>query len=194
MNGVVSKEVWTSHFFLSSRKLKMQIWGSDPYICGTLQHKGHSWNVERGRCSGLVFATPALTHLLLVFLSYSPGTLTKSFPGILPARAPRAAWFLQVCVHFWCDSEQLPVTGRSNFQWGRHGGAGAWVLWDNGGRVSRISFPASWSVSDEQRWLAVLGFSAGCMAAGFISQPSFQEPWSSCEFPKNVFWVSWCFT
>lgn len=30
------------------------------------------------------------------------------------------------------------------------------------------------------------GFSAGCITAGFISQPSFQEPWSSYEFPKSV--------
>ena len=116
----------------------------------------------------------------LVFLSWTPGALTKSLLGTHPATGPHMAWF-QVCVHFWCDSEQLPVTRGSDLQTGRRGGRGLWVFWDTGGRVSSTPSPASWSQSAEewQLWF-LLGFFTGCWF------------YVSAQFPgiRESLWVS----
>lgn len=97
--------LWTNHFscLAGSWKSRSEAY---IYITGILPHKDHSWNVEWGNCSGLVYATPILTHILLLFLSCTSGILTKSFLGTRPAGAPCAARFPQVCVCFWCDSVQ----------------------------------------------------------------------------------------
>lgn len=94
--------------------------------------------MERGRCSGLVYATPTLTQILLVLLSCTPGTLTKSLPGTLKARALLVAWFQPVSVRSQCDSEQLPATGSGNF---RQAGMVTEVLGSSG--VTVVVFVAS---------------------------------------------------
>lgn len=168
--------VWGFHpgnkpFFLSNRKLKIQIWGLDTYITGILQHKDHSWNVEWGNCFSLVYATPIACLSLLYTRDPNkviPRHLSSWSSVCGPVLTRLCVFLMWQCTKGSCQSQEEVIFRQSGMVAEVPGSSGTAVA-----ELSSTLSPASWGLSNKQWWLwFLLGFSAGLSAAGFTFQPS----------------------
>lgn len=140
--------LWTNHFscLAGSWKSRSEAY---IYITGILPHKDHSWNVEWGNCSGLVYATPILTHILLLFLSCTSGILTvilrhpSSWSSVCgPVPTSLCVFLMWQCTKGSCQSPEEVIFRQSGMVAEVSGSSGTAAA-----ELSSTLSPASWGLS-----------------------------------------------